>query len=121
MTDSATETQSLNTPAIDAPRSAGGKVVIAASISGATEFIRVLCGFKPKYVKWMNADIASSFEWFEGMADNTCFKTLGSSGVITLETTNGGITVDDRGFRVLQNATLLAVSADDVCYWRAVA
>ena len=121
MADSTTETQANNTPSTDAPNAASGKVTIAASISGATEFIRVLCGFKPKYVKWMNADIASSFEWFEGMAANTCFKTLGSSGVITLETTNGGITVDSVGFRVLQNATLLAVSADDVCYWRATA
>lgn len=121
MADSTTETQANNTPSSDAPNSASGKVTIAGTISGATDYVRVLTGFKPKYVKWMNADIASSFEWFEGMADNTCFKTLGSTGVITLETTNGGITVDSRGFRVLQNATLLAISADDVCYWFATA
>lgn len=34
----------------------------------------------------------------------------------TLETTNGGITVDSQGFRVLQNATLGAIAASKTCY-----
>jgi hypothetical protein len=54
-------------------------------------------------------------EWFEGMA---CLKTA-AAGTRTLETTNGGITVDDKGFRVLQNATLAAVLASKTCYYEA--
>ena len=56
------------------------------------------------------------FEWFEGMADNTCIKTA-AAGTRTLEAANGGITVDAQGFRVLQNATLGAVAASKTCYW----
>ena len=55
-------------------------------------------------------------EWFEGMAANTCIKTA-AAGTRTLETTNGGVTVDSQGFRVLQNATLAAILASKTCYW----
>ena len=36
-----------------------------------------------------------------------------------LKTTNGGITVDDKGFRVLQNATLAAILASKTCHYEA--
>ena len=32
---------------------------------------------------------------------------------------NGGITVDDKGFRVLQNATLAAILASKTCHYEA--
>ena len=52
------------------------------------------------------------------MADNTSLKTI-ADGTRTLETTNGGVTVDDKGFRVLQNATLAAILASKTCYYEA--
>lgn len=54
-------------------------------------------GFKPRYVKVVNlAASSSSFEWFEGMADASAWKTA-TNGDAALVTSNG-ITVDDRGF-----------------------
>lgn len=52
------------------------------------------------------------------MAANTCLKTA-AAGTRTLETSNGGITVDENGFRVLQNATLAAILASKTCFYEA--
>ena len=54
------------------------------------------------------------------MDANTCLKTV-AAGTRTLETSggNGGVTVDDKGFRVLQNATLAAILASKTCYYEA--
>ena len=52
------------------------------------------------------------------MTANTCMKTA-AAGTRTLETTNGGITVDEKGFRVLQNATLAAILASKTCFYEA--
>ena len=78
----------------------------------------VLTGFKPRYVRWVNLTDRVEVEWFEGMTANTCMKTI-ATGVRTLETTNGGITVDEKGFRVLQNATLAAILASKTCHYEA--
>jgi hypothetical protein len=53
------------------------------------------------------------------MAANTCVKTA-AAGTRTLETTNGGITVGERDFSVLQNATLGAVKASKVVAFLAI-
>lgn len=95
---------------------ASGKITLDATVIVATDHLRVITGFKPRYVHFVNATDRVTVEWHEGMADNTCLKTA-AAGTRTLETTNGGITVDDRGFRVLQNATLAAVLASKVIYW----
>lgn len=120
MTD-ATHTQTGNTPSTDSPNSAVGLVVGAASLT-ATDHLRILTGFKPKYVCFENVTDRISVEWYEGMAADSCIKTA-ANGTRTLEVTggNGGITVDDRGFRVLQNATLAVVTVNDTHAWRAVA
>lgn len=99
------------------PGYALGKVVLDATDIVATEYLRVVTGFKPRNVRWQAAS-GIVIEWFEGMADNTCFKTA-AAGTRTLETTNGGITVDDKGFRVLQNATLAAVLEATTNYYDA--
>ena len=119
MTDQTNHTETGNTPGLDAPLTAVGKVVGAASIT-ATSYLRVQTGFKPKYVCFENATDRIKVEWYEGMADDSCIKTA-AAGTRTLEVTggNGGITVDSRGFRVLQNATLAVVTADDTHVWRA--
>ena len=102
----------------DSPGAARGKVVYDATAITAADSTRVLTGFKPRHVRWVNLTDRITVEWFEGMADNTCLKTA-AAGTQTLETTNGGITVDDKGFRVLQNATLAAVLASKTCYYEA--
>lgn len=102
----------------DSPGTARGKVVYDATTIVATEYTRILTGFKPRYVRWVNLTDRVEIEWFEGMTANTSLKTA-AAGTRTLETTNGGITVDDKGFRVLQNATLAAILASKDCYYEA--
>lgn len=102
----------------DYPGTARGGVVYDATAIVAADSTRVETGFKPKYVRWVNLTDRTEIEWFEGMADNTSLKTI-AAGTRTLETTNGGITVDDKGFRVLQNATLAAVLASKTCFYEA--
>ena len=55
------------------PGFASGKIVFDATTITATEFTRVVTGFKPRYVR-LQASSGVSIEWFEGMTDNTCFK-----------------------------------------------
>lgn len=102
----------------DYPGTARGSVVYDATSITATDSTRIETGFKPKYVRWVNLTDRVEVEWFEGMTANTCLKTA-AAGTRTLETTNGGITVDDKGFRVLQNATLAAILASKTCYYEA--
>lgn len=102
----------------DYPATARGKVAYDSTAITAADSTRVVTGFKPRYVRWVNLTDRVEVEWFEGMTDNTCLKTA-AAGTRTLETTNGGITVDDKGFRVLQNATLAAILASKTCYWEA--
>lgn len=97
-----------------------GKVVFDATAITAADYTEIDIGFKPKYVEWLNATDRISGEFYEGMAANNCLKTA-AAGTRTLETTNGGITLTDTGFRVLQNATLALILASKTCYFKAVA
>lgn len=104
----------------DSPSTARGKVVYDATSITATDHTRIETGFKPRYVRWVNLTDRVEVEWFEGMDANSCLKTV-AAGTRTLETGagNGGITVDERGFRVLQNATLAAILASKTCVYEA--
>lgn len=102
----------------DSPSTAFGKVVYDATTITAADSTRIVTGFKPRYVRWVNLTDSVEVEWFEGMTANTCMKTA-AAGTRTLETTNGGITVDEKGFRVLQNATLAAILASKTCFYEA--
>ena len=102
----------------DSPSTALGKIVYDATAITAADSTRVLTGFKPRYVRWVNLTDRVEVEWFEGMDANTSLKTA-AAGTRTLETTNGGITVDERGFRVSQNATLAAIQASKTCVYEA--
>ena len=92
-----------------------GKIVLDATAIVVTDHLRVETGFKPRYVRWMTG-AGVILEWFEGMAANTCFKTA-ADGTRTVEAT--GITVDARGFRVLQAAALAGVLASSTNYYTA--
>lgn len=120
-------TQTALTQNIDAPNHAVGRVTMPATAITAADFLVQTCGFTPRYVCWDNNTLIK-IEWYEGMAANTCIKTV-ANGTRTLETTNGGITICDsdgtantsgKCFKVIQNATLIAITADDVISWRAV-
>lgn len=82
--------------------------ITALTATTAADYVEFDVGFKPRYVALENITDRIKIEWYEGMAANTCIKTA-AAGTRTLETTNGGITVTDRGFNVTQNATLAAV------------
>jgi hypothetical protein len=99
----------------------GLDVIDSTSIT-TTDYIEIVCGFKPSYVKWENVTDRVCGEFYEGMAANSCIKTV-AAGTRTLEITsgNGGITLTQTGFRVLQNATLALVLASKTCAWRAQA
>ena len=99
------------------PGYALGKIVLDATAIVATDDLYVRTGFKPRNVRFQAAS-GVVIEWLEGMAANTCFKTA-AAGARTLESANGGITVDDTGFRVRQNATLAAVLASTTNYYTA--
>lgn len=109
----------------DAPKTKVGRIVFDATAIVAADSVVVPLGFTPKYVAWENVTDRTKIEWYEGMAANTCIKTV-AAGTRTLETTNGGITVctadgtanvDGKAFSVLQNATLAAILASKVCTW----
>ena len=102
----------------DARQKACGYITYPATSIVAADSTVIACGFKPRYVQWCDVTSRIQIEWFEGMAANTCLKTA-VDGVKTIETTNGGITVSNSGFSVLQNATLAAILASEVVAWRA--
>lgn len=95
-----------------------GKVVYPATAIVAADYTQIDVGFQPRRVKWVNLTDRTVIEYFAGMTANTCLKTA-ATGALTLETTNGGITLTSRGFQVLQNATLAAILASKECYFEA--
>ena len=86
----------------------------------ATDYVEFVVGFRPSFVKFENLTDRVTGEFYEGMAANSCLKTA-AAGARTLEVTggNGGITLTQNGFRVLQNATLGLVLASKVIAWQA--
>ena len=95
-----------------------GKVVFDGTSITAADYIEIDVGFKPSYVQFVNATDRITVEHYAGMADDTCVKTA-ANGTRTLETTNQGVTLTTRGFRVSQNATLAVIAASKTCYFRA--
>lgn len=98
-----------------------GSAVFDATAIVAADSVVISLGFTPRYVVWENATDRIRIEWYNGMAANSCIKTA-AAGTRTLEVTggNGGITVAQGQFSVLQNATLAAILASKTCYWYAI-
>lgn len=125
--NTAGQTLTGNSVPYDARKTKVGRNVFDATAIVAADSTLVSLGFTPKYVVWENVTDRVKIEWYEGMAANTCIKTV-AAGTRTLETSNGGITVCDsdgtanangKCFSVLQNATLAAILASKVCTWMA--
>lgn len=49
-------------------------------------------GFRPRYIKLVNATDRTVYEWFEGMASGTTLKAV-ATGVLTLDTVDAAIAV----------------------------
>jgi hypothetical protein len=106
------------------PAFASGKVTMPATSITAADFLVQTVGFTPRYIRLYNTT-GIFIEWFDGMAADSCLKRV-AAGDATLETTNQGITICDSdgtanaagtSFKVSQNATLIAITADDIIYW----
>lgn len=97
---------------------ASGKIVYDATAITTTDYTRVQVGFQPRYIEWENVTGLVKIEWQEGFGANECLKIIGA-GTKTLDTTAAAVVVDNLGFRILQNATLAAITASKTCYWRA--
>lgn len=117
-------TQTALLQAQDAPAMASGKITMPATAITAADFLVQNVGFTPRHIRWYNTT-GIYLEWFDGMAANTVLKRV-AAGDATLETSNGGITICDsdgtantngRSFKVSQNATLIAITSDDIIYW----
>ena len=98
---------------------AAGKITYDATAIVTTEYTRVECGFQPRYIEWENLTDRIKVEWNEGFTSAQCLKTA-AAGTRTLDTTAAAVVVDKLGFRILQDATLAAVLASKVIYWRAI-
>lgn len=116
MDNTAGQTRTHDSGPTDVRYRASGRVDFDATAITPADTLRVACGFQPRYVRWLNITDRVEVEYFEGMEANSCLKTV-AAGTRTHETANGGITVDERGFRVSQNATLAAILASKNCFW----
>lgn len=117
-----TQTGRTDTTAISSVplQSAEGISVFDSTSITATDSARYACGFKPKYVCFVNLTDRVQGEWYEGMTTSQLLLTV-AAGTRTLDTTASAIVVDDRGFSVLQNDTLGLIKASKTCVWRATA
>lgn len=115
-------------------KSAFGSVVFDATAITAADYWSVNVGFIPKYFMFHNVTDRTKVEWWDGMATDSCIKTV-AAGTVTLEVTGGnkGIVVGTGALtsapsgtipgagqvQVSQNATLAAILASKTCRWTA--
>jgi hypothetical protein len=116
--NTAGQTLTLNSSEVS-PGFAEGKLVFDGTAITAADYVEIQVGFKPKYVKFNNITDRICVEFYAGMTADNCLKTA-AAGTRTLETTNQGITLTDRGFRVSQNATLAVIAASKTCQFIAL-
>lgn len=95
-----------------------GKVVYDSTSITTTDYTRIACGFKPRYIRWLNLTDRIQIEWFEGMTASQTLLTV-AAGTRTLDTTANAVVVDDKGFAILQDGTLAAILASKTCVFEA--
>lgn len=128
--NTAGQTITGNAPGADAPAYKTGRISFDATAITAADEVVVFVGFTPSYICWENVTDRIKGEWYEGMAAESCIKTV-AAGTRTLEVTGGnkGITVCNadgtantagRYFKVSQNATLALILASKVTTWLAL-
>jgi len=97
---------------------AEGTVTYDATAITTTDYTRIACGFKPRYIRWLNLTDRIQIEWWEGMTASQNLRTV-AAGTRTLDTTASAVVVDDRGFSILQDGTLAAILASKTCVFEA--
>lgn len=111
-----------------------GSVVFDATGITAADYITITPGFIPRYIVWSNDTDRVMGEWRDGMAQDSCIKTV-AAGTRTLEVTGGnhgfivgtgalttansGVIPNAGQFQVSQNATLALILASKTCRWQA--
>lgn len=120
------------------PKFAAGSVVFDATAITAGDYISINVGFVPKYIVFSNDTDRTMVEWRDGMAQDSCIKTV-AAGTRTLEVTGGnhgfivGVKNSDTALtsavsgvipgqgvvQLSQNATLAAILASKTCRWSA--
>lgn len=113
---------------------AGSNTYDATGITAA-DYTMVNVGFVPKMFIWDNVTDRTQGVWYDGMAADSCVKTV-AAGTRTLEVTGGnhGIVVGKAGtdnssfsgtnpgpgqVQISQNATLALILASKVIRWQA--
>lgn len=116
------------------PKYAAGSVVFDATAITAADYWQVTIGFVPKYFVFSNDTDRIMVEWRDGMAQDSCIKTV-AAGTRTLEVTGGnhgvvvgsvtntnsvaGVVAGAGQVQVSQNATLAVIVASKTCRWQA--
>lgn len=113
---------------------AAGSVVFDGTSITAADYWQVSVGFVPKYFVFSNDTDRIMVEWRDGMAQDSCIKTV-AAGTRTLEVTGGnhGVVVGTSSntnavagsvagagqVQVSQNGTLAVIAASKTCRWQA--
>lgn len=108
-----THTDTLTSQSAACQRMVGSVVYDGTSIT-TTDYTRIACGFKPRYIKWVNLTDRIQIEWYAGMTASQTLLTV-AAGTRTLDTTANAVVVDDTGFSILQDNTLAAILASKTC------
>ena len=67
--------------------------------TGTVKKSAFVLGFRPRYIKLVNATDRTIYEWFEGMASGTTLKTV-AAGTVTLDTGDAAIAVAAEGAHI---------------------
>ena len=96
-----------------------GTVVFDGTAITTTDYFRIPCGFKPKYISFVNLTDRVGIEWYEGLTASQSLLTV-AAGTRTLDTTASQVVIDDRGFSILQDGTLGVIKASKTIVFRAL-
>lgn len=64
--------------------------------TGTVKKSAIKLGFRPRYIKLVNATDRTIYEWFEGMVSGTTLKTV-AAGTVTLDTGDAAIAIAAEG------------------------
>lgn len=80
--------------------------------NGTVKKSAVKLGFRPRYIRLINATDRTAYEWFEGMASGTTLKTV-AAGTVTLDTGDAAIAVAAEGASIDLGSTASAWTVYD--------
>lgn len=90
-----------------------GKITVANPAAAVT----VTLGWQPRYVRAVNVNNLTFYEYFEGMADGTSLDTANNADTQISVNAAGSITVSATGFTLGLD---ICDTAADVVYWLAI-